>query len=176
MFVLQAKCYQEQVLDTRRASSVSCVTDLPEGAVYVTEYKTFPADAVEVEDYHAKLAECLDKRRCGERTEFNKLSIAQKVKAAQPVLKPAITNAHISNDTRTGWLKNLNRNPLDLKRQSYRSTWTIVNNRCFAAILRTVSLEAIQMPFVYHKFTDDCKQVQTVLVTPRNKKPAARRL
>lgn len=154
------------------STNVQPVTDLPDDCVYVTEYRVFPADPLEVQDYQEKLEEHFEKRRRGgtERTEFNKLPVTQKIKLAQRaalVGGPIITNAHVIDHQHASWCM-LNINPLDMKAQHYRSIWTLVNNRHFAAILRTVHLQDICSPrFVFHRFSVDCKHVETVLVTRR---------
>ncbi len=153
---------------TADALSVRDVDSIPAGAVYTTRCRTFRADAIEVAAYQDKMDEYNDNRArgCGERTEFNKLAVAKRVKEAQQLALRAgeVTNAHVINREHTSWCR-LNRNPLDLSKQSYRSIWTKVTNCKFVAILRRVPLEDIQLPFVFHRFTADCKHIETVLVT-----------
>lgn len=166
-----SKSYVEAVLATHPAYDVQRLAVLPEDAVYVTEYKVFPADPLEVQNYQEKLEEYFDKRRSGnaERTEFNKLSVTTKIKLAQRDALaggPVITNAHVIDHEHISWCM-LNVNPLDLKaHQQYRSIWTLVNKRFFGAILRSVHLTNIPLsPFVFHRFSANCKHVETVLVT-----------
>ena len=167
--VVQARSYAEVILATHPADRVE-VMDLPEGAVYATVWQMFPAEAIEIADYQDKLAHHAEKksRGGGSRTEFNKHPVCDRIKAAQKALlrDHSITNGHIADQEQTSssWNR-LNRNPASLHDDSYRSIWSMASKRGFAAILRAVPRQAIQMPFAFHRFSRTCKEVETVLVT-----------